>query len=143
MRPTVDLDPVELIGAWNLSRIIVDRKLDERSTVAGLTTLAHMDDGRISWMETGTLTRHGTELPVSRSLYLEHRAGGWFVTFEDGRDFHPWEPGHAVEHACAPDTYVGTVQRLDLDRWSVEWQVTGPAKDYTMTSILTRGTLSP
>lgn len=143
MPPASELDPLELIGAWDLSRVILDRQLDEQSSVVGQTALSRTDDGRIRWSESGTLSRHGAELPVSRTLYIEQRADTWFVTFEDGRDFHPWEPGHAVEHACSPDLYVGTVARLDADRWTVEWQVTGPSKDYTMTSILTRSTPGP
>lgn len=140
MRTSDDLDPLELVGTWALFRRIVDRKLDERSTVDGTTVLALQADGRVRWAESGVLTRRGTDVPVTRVLFVEQRPGGWFVTFEDGRDFHPWAPSTRVEHDCAPDLYVGTLDRLDDDRWSVVWEVTGPGKDYTMTSVLTRAT---
>ena len=143
MPPVRDLDPLDLLGTWDLSRIIIDRKANDKSGVIGVTELAVLSDGRIQWTESGTLTRHGTDVPVSRVLYLEQRAGGWYVTFDDGRDFHPWQPGSPVEHDCSPDLYVGMVERLDADRWSVEWQVTGPSKDYTMTSVLTRSKPTP
>jgi hypothetical protein len=39
------------------------------------------------------------------------------VTFDDGRDFHRWQPGAEVEDPCAPDLYVGTVERVDENRW--------------------------
>lgn len=78
------------------------------------------------------------EIPVNRTLFVELRDEGWFVTFDDGRDFHPWEPGEEVVHPCAADTYVGRIELVDPGTWTVEWHVTGPAKDYTMASRLTR-----
>jgi len=136
--PILDLDPLALVGTWDLSRVIVDHQDGQQSRVLGTTTLTLQDDVRIRWAESGTLSHRGIEAAVSRVLYVEKRAGGWFVTFEDGRDFHPWEPGVPVEHGCAPDLYIGTVDRVDERRWSVEWRVTGPSKDYTMASVLTR-----
>ena len=133
-----ELDPLELLGSWELSRVIVDRRADEQSSVEGRTDFAREDDGRIRWSESGTLRRGGTRVEVSRVLFLEPRESGWFVTFEDGRDFHPWAPGSEVEHPCAPDTYLGVVKVLATDRWSIEWQVSGSSKDYTMSSVLTR-----
>ena len=67
------------------------------------------------------------------------RSDAWFVIFDDGRDFHPWVTGERVEHPCGADLYRG---RIDVDatgrRWTVEWDVTGPTKDYTLSSVLTR-----
>lgn len=136
--PTPELDPLDLLGDWALSRAIVEHPSDQHSSVEGFTSLTLQDDGRIRWSETGILTRQDLQTTVTRVLYLEQRDTGWFVTFEDGRDFHPWQPGAAVEHACSPDLYVGTVERQGVDQWSVRWRVTGPSKDYTMTSVLTR-----
>lgn len=131
-------DPLSLLGAWTLARTIDDRKGPETSTVQGTTELARQGDGRVRWSESGTLQRGGHEIPVNRTLYVELRDAGWFVTFDDGRDFHPWEPGEEVVHPCAADTYVGRIELVDADTWTVEWNVTGPAKDYTMISRLTR-----
>ena len=133
-----ELEPPTLLGSWKLSRVIVDRRADEQSSVEGHTEFTREDDGRIKWSESGTLRRGGTQVEVSRVLFLEPRESGWFVTFEDGRDFHPWAPESTVEHRCAPDTYVGVVKELAADRWSIEWQVSGPSKAYTMSSVLTR-----
>ncbi|AWB93090.1 hypothetical protein C3E78_13225 [Aeromicrobium chenweiae] len=121
-----------------MARTIDDRLKSERSTVEGTTDLALEADGRVRWSEQGTLRTGELVLPVSRVLFVELRDGAWFVTFEDGRDFHPWAPGDEVVHPCAPDTYVGRVEVVDPDRWDVRWDVTGPAKDYTMTTVLTR-----
>lgn len=130
--------PTSLLGAWTMTRTIDDRLKSEQSTVDGTTDLEMATDGRVRWSERGTLRTGELVLAVSRVLYVELRGGGWFVTFEDGRDFHPWAPGDEVVHPCAPDTYVGRVEVVDPDRWHVRWDVTGPAKDYTMTTALTR-----
>lgn len=135
--PTVP-DPLILLGSWTLDRTIDDRHGAETSTVRGDTRLTHEVDGRVRWSESGTLTRGDLAIPVTRTLFVEERDGGWFVTFDDGRDFHPWSPGREVVHPCAADTYVGQIQLIDPDTWTVEWHVTGPAKDYTMRSRLTR-----
>lgn len=132
------LDPADLVGAWTMTRTIDDRRASERATVDGTTELVRQDDGRIRWSEQGTLHSATGDIPVSRVLFVEPRDGGWFVTFEDGRDFHPWAPGDEVVHPCAADTYTGRVDPDGPDRWTVRWDVTGPAKDYTMTTELTR-----
>lgn len=132
------LEPTSLLGTWSMTRSIHDRRADETSTVDGTAELVHQDDGRICWSERGTLRRGDLEIPVSRVLFVEHRDAGWWVTFDDGRDFHPWAPGDEVVHPCAADTYVGRIDAPDTDRWTVEWHVTGPAKNYSMTSVLVR-----
>lgn len=137
---SAELDPLDLVGTWDLSREIIEHPSGDRSSVAGSTSLALQRDGRICWSEAGTLTRQGLQTPVTRVLYIEQRDDSWFVTFDDGRDFHAWRPGSDVEHVCSPDLYIGTVQRQDVDQWSVQWRVTGPSKDYTMTSMLSRAT---
>ena len=132
------LEPTELLGAWTLMRTIDDRHAGEQATVDGSTELVQQDDGRIRWSERGTLHRAAGDIPVSRVLFVEPRDDGWWVTFDDGRDFHPWAPGDEVVHPCAPDTYVGRIDVGGPDRWTIQWQVSGPAKDYTMSSTLTR-----
>jgi hypothetical protein len=132
------VDPTTLTGHWTLSRTIDDRHGREQLSVDGVTDLVLADDGRVRWSESGVLHRRGLDSPVSRVLFVEQRDDGWWVTFDDGRDFHPWCAGSEVVHPCGADTYVGRIDVLDTDRWAVEWQVSGPAKDYTMRSTLTR-----
>lgn len=127
-----------MLGVWSMARTIDDRHGDEQSTVDGTSELVLEDDGRIRWSERGTLHRRAGDIPVSRTLFLEPREDGWWVTFDDGRDFHPWRPGEKVVHPCSPDTYTGSVDIIGPDTWTVRWQVSGPAKDYTMVTILTR-----
>ena len=82
------------------------------------------------------MTWAGHAVPVSRTLFVDRTDGVWAVHFEDGRLFHPWTVGERVDHPCAPDHYRGLVE-TDGDpvtRWTVEWQATGPEKDYVMTT---------
>ncbi|MGG7103537.1 DUF6314 family protein [Rhodococcus sp. 24CO] len=139
------LDPNALVGEWNFERRIVDRRAEATKRVAGKTTIEDSGDGRLRWYESGTLFDGDLELPVFRTLFIEQHDGDWTVTFEDGREFHDWAPGDDVEHLCGADTYRGRID-IDIEEgsadsqavWSVEWTVTGPSKNYTMTTHLTR-----
>lgn len=134
------LDPRTLLGAWTFDRVIDDHLAGDEKTVAGTAEFSEAGDGRIRWSESGTLRAGGLELPITRTSFLEPRGDGWFVTFEDGRDFHPWAPGDAVTHPCGADLYTGQVSAsAQAGAFTVRWRVTGPAKDYTMTTVLTRG----
>lgn len=143
--------PRALLGRWELHRDIDDRYAGERLRVLGTLTLRHLDgpvDPGIDWAEEGRLHRPGRAgVSVARRLRVVRRddgAGGWWVCFADGRDFHPWRPGTWVEHPCGPDRYRGLVEAGDarpgtrVAAWRVTWQVTGPTKDYTMTTRLHR-----
>lgn len=130
-------DPRELAGRWRFDRDIEDR-LGPLRHVTGSTELVAEDDGRVRWSESGTMTWDGGETSVFRHLFVEERPDGWWVTFEDGRDFHPWSVGQSVVHPCGADTYEGRIQVESPDAWTVVWVVSGPAKDYTMTTRLTR-----
>ncbi|HWV27238.1 MAG TPA: DUF6314 family protein [Aeromicrobium sp.] len=130
--------PLDLLGSWQLARTIEDRLVGATSTVDGETILSAEADGRIRWHETGILHHGGNDVPVFRTLYVERSGDAWVVTFEDGRDFHPWALDRDVVHPCGADTYTGHVDVDSAERWTVTWTTLGPAKDYTMVSILTR-----
>lgn len=135
--------PLDLLGSWTLERTVDDRTTGETRSVDGSTTLSLLDDGRVRWDENGVMRWSGHEVPVSRTLFVEPRDDDWFVTFEDGRPFHPWSTETPVDHDCPPDVYTGTIT-TDGDgagtrSWSITWTARGPAKDYTMVSLLARG----
>lgn len=146
--PDVLADPCVLAGRWGLARSIDDRITGQASTVTGYTELTVETADRVRWDEAGTLTMGGREYPVSRTLVIARHSDVWMVTFADGRPFHPWTPGEHVVHPCGADLYVGSIDALPESesesgagvpaRWMVEWTVTGPRKDYTMTTLLTR-----
>lgn len=132
-------EPATMTGTWRLARVIDDRLTGQQSHVDGRLSLAALSPGRVRWVETGRWHQASGDVDVRRGLWLVRTEGAdtWWVRFEDDRDFHPWTPGSAVTHPCGADTYRGLVLGTP-DRWTVEWDVTGPAKDYLMTTELTR-----
>lgn len=131
------LEPDALLGSWRLSRVIDDRLSGARSRIDGHLSLDLVSPGRIRWTELGRWRQPGWDIAVHRGLWLvqEPEPGSWEMRFEDGRRFHPWTPGEPVVHPCGPDTYRGVV-RGTPQRWSVEWEVCGPSKDYRMVTEL-------
>ena len=153
MSVTPVVDPHVLTGTWDLRRTIDDRLAGTTGTVTGTTRIEVEDPDRLRWSESGTMDWQGRQVPITRVLHLVRRpsagadtsvatrADHWFVIFDDGRDFHPWVTGEQVEHPCGPDLYRGRIevgQDSETQRWTVEWDVTGPTKDYTLSSVLTR-----
>jgi hypothetical protein len=132
-------DPHALVGTWRLSRVIDDRLAGAQSLIDGVLSLTVVTPDRIRWEEQGQWHQPTGDVAVHRGLWLVRgeRTDAWWVRFEDERGFHPWLPGEAVVHPCAADTYRGVV-RGTPERWTVEWDVTGPAKDYSMSTELTR-----
>jgi hypothetical protein len=132
-------DPGSLLGTWRLARTIDDRLLGEQSRIDGTLELSAVSEDRIRWQEQGRWHHSAGDVEVHRALWLvrDDTEGDWWVRFEDDRDFHPWTPGEAVVHPCGADTYQGLVTGTP-ERWKVQWDVTGPAKDYLMTTELSR-----
>lgn len=128
-------DPAALCGTWSLERTIEDRRGDLGGRVDGVLELVEEQPGVLRWEEHGTWRRPAGDVEVRRGLRLVRRTTGWWVLFEDGRDFHPWSPGAEVVHDCRPDTYRGLVTGSARD-WTVTWEVSGPAKDYRMRTRL-------
>ncbi len=134
------VDPQTLVGTWTLSRVIEDRLARVRHTVDGQLVLTAVSPARLRWAETGRWHQQAGDVDVRRDLWLERDVdAGWWMRFDDGRDFHPWRPGEQVVHPCAPDTYRGLVSG-SAEGWTVRWEVTGPHKDYTMETALARTT---
>jgi hypothetical protein len=130
-------DPTSLVGTWAVKRTIDDRRERRTTRLHGTLSLTVVDEDRLDWHEELTWHLPGGDTPTERRLAVVRTDDGWWVRFDDGRDFHPWVPGEQVVHDCAPDTYRGTVDGTP-DGWTIVWEVSGPAKDYTMTSALRR-----
>ncbi|GAB4085794.1 hypothetical protein GCM10028784_24240 [Myceligenerans cantabricum] len=133
------MDPLRLVGLWDFRREVRDHLDGAEYVAVGEAAFDAEDDDRIRWAEHGTLHGAGRTTRVSRTLFLVRGTAGWRVTFEDGRDFHSWTGGE-VEHPCGRDLYDGHIDTpADADApWTVRWRVTGPTKDYTMTSRYAR-----
>lgn len=130
-------DPRLLVRRWRLQRVVEDHRTGERHAIDGTLEISEQGE-RLRWEESLVWRRPDGDVDVRRGLWLVQVDDAWWVRFEDGRDFHPWAPGEAVEHPCAPDTYRGLVEGTPR-RWTVRWSARGPAKDYDMTSVLTPG----
>lgn len=126
-------------GDWRLERRIEhacgqgDARLDgmARFLRAGATLIQE---------ETGTLWVDGAAGPGMQAMrrYLWRAGTGSIeVSFEDGRPFHGIplgvvEPG--ASHHCSPDLYCVSYNFSRWPVWQSVWRVTGPRKDYVMTS---------
>lgn len=140
--------PTDLLGRWRLARRLRDRHSGLAGTVAGTLTL-DAEDGEILWREHGVLRIGESSYDVHRTYRLrwlsseqgsriEATEDGWWVHFEDGREFHPWRPGEAVAHPCRADLYEGLIRVDSSAAWRVLWQVHGPTKDQTILTRLSR-----
>jgi hypothetical protein len=131
------LEPDALLGTWSFTRTIEDARGGLDYAAAGLASLARTGDV-IRWHEEGLLDRDGGRYPVTRTLRIvaAHSGGDteprWSVEFEDGSPFHEWMPGSPLVHLCGADTYRGFITVASPLEWSVNWEVTGPAKSYSL-----------
>jgi len=126
--------PTDLLGTWTLTRVVEDRLAGERRDVVGTATLALESPERVRWSEAGTMTWAGRSVPVTRTLYVDRVGTDWEVSFSDGRPFHPWATGARVGHPCGRDFYTGLIE-VGEATWTVEWQASGPEKDYVMRTL--------
>lgn len=129
--------PTDLLGDWVLRRTVDDRLAGVTGSVTGTTTLTLTAPDEVRWDESGTMHLGDLVTPVSRTLSVRRLDDRWTVHFADGRVFHDWVWGTAVEHACTPDDYTGVLAGY-TERWTVRWEAHGPAKDYRLDSVLER-----
>lgn len=132
-------DPAEFAGTWTIDRDLSDRHAGRTGRFAGRLSVVP-DRAGYAWLESGTLTWGERETPAERQLGLRPVDGTWWVCFSDDRLFHPWRFGEEVVHPCAADLYRG---RLDYNpaapgRFTISWEVTGPAKRQLIVSRMTR-----
>lgn len=133
-----------LIGMWRIDRRILDARGPDAHFTGEMTiTESEAAPATLSVEESGTL-RIGDQTPV-----LANRTYRWVfrtatsveVLFDDGRPFHEIDltsPHPQTRHHCPPDTYDVRYDFRLPDEWRATWTVTGPRKDYVMTSTMTR-----
>jgi hypothetical protein len=131
------VDPNAALGRWHFDRRVVDNLAAATGCAHGELLVTPAEGTALDWHETGQLTWGGRTVPVTRSLRVERLDDEWWMTFADGRPFHPWRPGEWVVHPCAEDTYTGRVE-INGDRIRTEWRVTGPVKDQLLVTRLRR-----
>jgi len=144
-----------LLGDWTVARTLLDRSTGTRGSFAGVVRFTETpDDGGLRLREEGTVSwasvpggPAGTPFtgPASRE-YLLRPAGApdsMDMFFPDGRPFHRMGFGAQSsqdQHWCDPDTYRVQYTRIGPDEFHYQWDVTGPAKDQLLTSVLRRAT---
>ena len=137
-----------LLGSWSVDRTLWDRSADSRGTFTGVATFIGMDDGALRFREVGTVhwAAPGGEPftgPAQREYVLRasDRPDTLEVYFRDGRPFHrmSFVPADDSElHWCDPDTYRVKYSLVSRDEYRYSWDVSGPAKDLLLESILRR-----
>jgi hypothetical protein len=135
MAGLVSLQALE--GRWRLSRVIRNADGSE-AQLSGVTVFRRDGEGLVQ-EEEGWLTLPGGAAPLraARRYRWAEAENGLEVRFEDGRPFHAVPLGIArpeAEHDCAPDVYRVAYDFADWPHWRAVWSVTGPRKDYVMTS---------
>jgi hypothetical protein len=137
-----------LRGSWSVDRTLLDRATGTSGIFTGVVRFTAGDDGGLLWREEGTVrwaTVGGTPFIASASReYLLRPADTpdvLDVYFPDGRPFHRMGfagQANQDEHWCDPDTYRVTYRVLGPAQWGYHWDVTGPAKDQLLESVLRR-----
>lgn len=143
-----------LLGSWSVERTLLDRAAGTRGSFSGVVQFTGNDGGGLRLREDGTVswTSYTAEPftgPASREYLL--RPGDtpavMDVFFPDGRPFH--RMGFTAQsskdrHWCDPDSYRVGYELIGPDDFRYRWDVTGPAKDQLLESVLHRlGDLPP
>jgi hypothetical protein len=141
-------DTLEFVrGRWLVERDLIDFRTGQRGWFRGVARCAELAAGQrtpgaLGYVEEGELRFGSYRGPASRSLLLLPGPGGSAgVRFADGRPFYRLDLRSGTctaEHPCGQDSYLVTVRVLGPDVYREHWRVTGPGKDYAMTTTLTR-----
>ena len=138
-----------LNGTWVIDREIVDSLGGAAWTFRGTAEFAPHGEA-LSWVEAGELqwAAEPHQTPViqkaGRRLLVAVRPSVPCivdVAFDDGRFFHRADlssGSDAFVHGCAPDSYRGTWTVISPNRFHLTWDVEGPAKQLTISSLYTR-----
>jgi hypothetical protein len=136
-----------LVGKWNLHRII-----SSYGSLYGSVQLSKRSDNILYYEEYGTLHLiNGEKLSAERKYIYElsPKDGLLYIYYND-----PWRQGdtlHCLEfarrgtrivashkHKCGDDVYAVTFEMITSESIEINYQVTGPKKNYTIQSMFTR-----
>jgi len=141
-----------LQGSWTVERTLLDRSTGTAGTFTGVVQFTPLagpgDDGALRFREEGTVvwrTAGGSPFtaPASREYLLRpaESAATMDMFFPDGRPFHRMGFGtdsSQAQHWCDPDSYRVSYALMGPDEFRYRWDVTGPAKDQLLESVLRR-----
>ncbi|MGB0498575.1 MAG: DUF6314 family protein [Rubricella sp.] len=122
-------------GRWRIDRTITDHAGGATGAFEGTGAFRPDGAGGLAYDEDGMLCFGGVPLRATRRYLYGAEGGRIFVAYEDGRPFHDFDAGSCcawAEHLCGEDHYKVTYRFVEPDRWTADWVVRGPRKDYRM-----------
>jgi len=133
-----------LTGSWSFNRLI-----EGQGSMRGLATFTPLDPDDLAYSEQGRLKLlTGTELEAEREYVFRKHSRGFDVFFKETplRLFHAIELAvsddgalnGSADHLCNFDRYQSSYTFLVDGRFVVRHVVSGPRKDYTMTTAYAR-----
>lgn len=138
--PVADLRAF-LSGRWRIARRISDARLGITGRLMGHAVFTPSPEGLVH-DENGDLRFGAHAGPAARRYRLIiDRPSKAEVRHADGSVFHQIDliSGQAeILHQCGSDQYVGRYRVLRDDRFAVTWHVTGPRKDYRLSTLHAR-----
>ncbi|MBW7973977.1 hypothetical protein HYH08_31370 [Bradyrhizobium sp. BR 10289] len=132
-----------LTGSWSLDRVI-----EGQATMRGVATFTALGEGRLAYREQGALAlANGTIVQAEREYVFRGSDRGFKVFFREDppRLFHEILlsassggalSGHA-RHLCRRDEYQSAYLFLPDGTFTIRHVVSGPSKDYTMSTTYT------
>jgi hypothetical protein len=130
------------VGRWQMVRIIENVPEGVIGEVWGEAAFTPDAEGLIC-RESGVLRFRGADYAAHRvSLWRFPGEGVIEVRYEDGSPFHAFiADDPQAEHDCGADRYRVSYS-FGLQDWSSRWEVSGPDKDYVMTTRYRRGRIA-
>ena len=136
----------KLIGSWSL-----DRAIEGHATMQGIATFAPLDGAQLAYREQGHLKlANGTTVQAKREYVFSSSDGGFRVFFKEEplRLFHEillfassgGELYGRARHLCNRDDYQSAYRFMRDGTFVVRHVVSGPSKDYTITTTYARFT---
>lgn len=124
-----------LRGTWRLSR-----QIPEHGTMTGTATFSPLlDDPSLFYREEGIAHLMGTSHHFFKEYIYRYENSCITIYFHENpkRTYHSLRFDHGVykaEHQCNLDHYHSRYDFRDIEKgkWSIECQVKGPKKDYTI-----------
>jgi len=133
-----------LAGSWSFDRIVKGK-----GTMQGIATFTPLDQERLAYREQGNLRLlNGTKLQAEREYIFSKSDTGFEVFFKENppRLFHAISLstraggglGGNAGHLCNLDNYRSTYTFLPDGKFVIRHVVSGPRKEYTMTTTYSR-----
>jgi len=134
----------DFAGRWQIDRVIDDALTGQSITGQGVAHFIAEPTGHLVYEEALSLIYPDQPRPfeATRRYIWQGQGGVIEIRFEDGRLLQRLSlSGSNVGdvHHCDPDRYDGRYEFADWPQWRAIWRVTGPRKDYLMTTVYRRG----